>query len=277
MAASIKSLHEILEEIARTNINVTNTNSNFVQFHYPSGWSPRIPGGGQVFGATEFQDITLPTDEIQCQISSSSVSDAALRVRIEGYLGPNSFFEPISEEINLTANNGRTPKTLTLNYFRIKSMKVVTEDRTNAGNIFLTVDGSTTNNGYPDTQGNYLYSIQAGEKHSAILNVFIPVLEGYSLQEQYAQISLGGNSRASATVKLQYKPYTSSTWNTTFVMYRDRITATSWIRADLTGKPPLNDHTLPVGIDYRGIVFPQNADNINIAGYVSLQMFEANF
>ena len=140
--------------------------------YYLKGWSDNVGEEYSTFGTVQYNDISLPASNLSLQVSSSDSNDTCVVL----VSGQDDSWNDVVATVTLT---GQAPVTLGAQFYRINSMRVISEE-VNKGNIFLSRAGSLLFNGCPAAQSNYYYSVKKGDKVSAIANLFVdPVANGF--------------------------------------------------------------------------------------------------
>ena len=241
-----------------------------VNKYYFKGWSENIGHSNyQCLGALTFDDITLPTANQALQISSSSSSDTSISVLV---LGLDSSFNVLQEVVNTDATDGQTTVNLTNSYFRINQMRIVSTTG-NVGDLYLSKQSSSTTNGVPDNQRDYIYSMRATDVVGTILNGCVPPLANGYLIPNYVVFSLS-NTNKLATICFQMKKTNSSLWGTEF-MYHTNKEDNKW-EWKLNGVADIPNNDMSYGYDVRMMV-KKNSSGGNFNGSSSLSIYTGSF
>ncbi len=260
---TLLSTHELLEQISQS---IATASSNTVTTVYAKGWSSGIQEPYTTLGAIQHEHIHLLSADTQLQISSSDSDDTGITIFIKGI---DSNFASVGETVVTHATNGRTPVTLTNSYFRILRMQVIAPSEPE-GDTYLTIDGASLSNGKPDSQTDYIYSMQRCDNIGAILSGTVAPGEGMYLFPNYVIYSVTNDVNERSHFKFQMKKCSSDIWLTEFNFYVDERTNTQFTWR-LDGIPPIPNFT--DGMDFRVIAskVTSGGGTLNASGAVSIK------
>ncbi len=257
------STHGLLERIAQS---VATSACSNVTTVYAKGWSSGIQEPYTTLGTLQHENIHLLSADTQLQISSSDSDDTGITIFIKGL---DSTFASVVETVVTHATNGRTPVTLTNSYFRILRMQVIAPSEPE-GDMYLTIDGASLSGGKPDSQTDYIYSMQRCDNIGTILSGVVPPGDGLYLFPNYVIYSVTNDVNERSHFKFQMKKCSSDIWLTEFNFFVDERTNTQFTWR-LDGIPPIPNFT--DGMDFRVIAskVTSGGGTLNASGAVSIK------